>query len=267
MSASDGSEAARAWIETGFVGLSRLRIVDERDLNSTSRDIWVIPLCDFDPNMVCVCRTTPLACGFFQAFEIDVIYAQTFPLPETPSVATTPSLPSAKTPFINESIPVSSKMSNCFVCSSNTFVKANFSTALFLDSFGGWTVIRVGHFSALLESSVFAGSTVRYVSDFGACDPAFSFIGGRSLRYIWKRDVCPWAGFEDFSMAVLSSSCYHLNYVINEAQIVLHHKKNVAMRLDVRLGSLAVVRLVVASVYICVAGVTHINPDLPIFAV
>lgn len=71
-------------------------------------------------------------------------WIQTLPDPVTPSVAISPSLLSPITPSTKGRIPVSRKRSICSAASSKTLVKANFSTARFLESLGGLSVICVG---------------------------------------------------------------------------------------------------------------------------
>ena len=89
----------------------------------------------------------------------------TFPEPVTPRVATRPSLcfvpGGAKTPSTSDSTSTPLKMSSWDASSWKTRVKANFSTALRLESAGGDTTMCVG---ALLALSKNGSSTARYRS-------------------------------------------------------------------------------------------------------
>lgn len=98
--------------------------------------------------------------------DADMAALATFPEPVTPSVAINPSRPwlslGAKTPRMIEETSTPSKTSNWVASSSKTRVKANFSTALRLESTGGARVIRLG---IPCGSSSDGSSTVRNRSE------------------------------------------------------------------------------------------------------
>jgi hypothetical protein len=113
-----------------------MRILVPIDRNRTSSVICVRPRCDRDPRIVWLYLS--------QRSEFTRFCRFTFPLPVTPRVATSPSLPVLKMFFTNCTVPVDSKMSSCVASSRNTCVNPNFSTALFRESFGGCNVTCVG---------------------------------------------------------------------------------------------------------------------------
>ena len=134
--ASEASVAARDAINEAWVAGCKERA--SRARYSKSRESCVRPRWDFDPSMVWLYRTSILLTNCSKRTM------QTFPDPVTPNVATSPSLASPSTPSTSETIPVPLKISICSACSSNTLVKANFSTARFLESLGGLRVMCVG---------------------------------------------------------------------------------------------------------------------------
>ena len=129
------------------------------------------------------------------------LVVQTLPDPVTPNVAKSPSRPSPKTPSTNGSIPVPLKISSCVASSSKTLVNANFSTARFLESLGGWIVMCV-------DNPFRGGSTVRYRSGGGRRGYKDCCVnctkgegGGRRRRYTWKSEVVEGLGGGSILMA------------------------------------------------------------------
>ena len=131
---SEASAALRDDINEGL--LEEWSVCLSRDWYRRSTDSWVRPRCDFEPRIVWL--YDPLAPS---SSTITEPCPQTLPEPVTPNVATRPSLPSPITPSTRGTIPVPRNISSCDASSSKTLVKANFSTARFRDSLGGWIVI------------------------------------------------------------------------------------------------------------------------------
>jgi hypothetical protein len=177
--ASEGSEAAMvAWREV-LVDGSRMLVEMER--KRASRASWVRPRWVRDPKIV-----WDYSISFRFLLHISKL---TFPEPVTPRVANNPSLPSPpwgpRTPSTKGNTPVPWKMSSWVLGSSNTFVNANFSTALRRLSFGGLRVICVGSLSCSASSTVKNRSGLAVE---GKSWPAAG--GGRRRRYTSKRVDC-----------------------------------------------------------------------------
>lgn len=128
---SDGSAALKDGIKDSQ--LEGSKVCPLSDLYMRSSDSCVRPRCDLEPSIVWL--FTWVSEGTRSVKKRPVI--QTLPDPVTPKVANNPSLPSTRTPSTKGTTPTPLNMSSWVAPSSNTLVKANFSTALFLESLGG----------------------------------------------------------------------------------------------------------------------------------